>query len=222
MNMATKKQWAARLIYYLLAEVVLALGLTLNTKTLLGSSPIISIPYTISLMTGWNFGNLTLLFYVIFVGVQLIFNGKNRSWFDVLQIPFSIVFTRFLNLFSNIIQLPNETLLQKLLILAAAIILTGIGAAASVNMKLIPTPGDGLVSTLSMCSGKSLGAAKNIVDCCCVGVSCLIGLLCTKKPFLGVGAGTIVAMLGVGRVIALFNHFFKAGMERAAGMDNVV
>ena len=36
---------------------------------------------------------------------------------------------------------------------------------------------------------------------------------------VGVGIGTVVAVLGVGRVIALFNHFFMKKMTEAAGVE---
>lgn len=222
MKTITKKQWALRICFYLLAMIVLALGLTLNTQSLLGSSPIISIPYTISLMTGINFGDLTLAFYVLFVFVQMIIKGKKRTWIDILQIPLSIVFTRFMNLFASYLPLPHDTMIQRLLVLAGGIILTGIGAAATVNMRLIPNPGDGLVSSIADTIQKPMGTTKNIVDICCVAISCLIGLICRGNIFTGVGLGTVAAMIGVGRSIAVFNHFFKKKMERAAGLDNVV
>ena len=177
MKTITKKQWALRICFYLLAMIVLALGLTLNTQSLLGSSPIISIPYTISLMTGINFGDLTLAFYVLFVFVQMIIKGKKRTWIDILQIPLSIVFTRFMNLFASYLPLLHDTMIQRLLVLAGGIILTGIGAAATVNMRLIPNPGDGLVSSIADTIQKPMGTTKNIVDICCVAISCLIGLI---------------------------------------------
>ena len=56
--------------------VVLALGLTLNTLTNLGVSPIISVPYSISQITGLNFINITFVVYAIFVVVQLAIHIK--------------------------------------------------------------------------------------------------------------------------------------------------
>ena len=50
------------------------------------------------------------------------------------------------------------------LLLALAIVFTGIGAAMTLKMKLIPNPGDGFVQTLAEKTGKPLGTMKNIVD----------------------------------------------------------
>lgn len=90
----TKQHTFARWGFYLLGMVLLALGLTLNTKTGLGASAIVSVPFTVSQATGLNFGNLTLVVYCLFVVAQFIIKGKNRQWIDVLQVPLSIVFTR--------------------------------------------------------------------------------------------------------------------------------
>ena len=44
-----------------------------------------------------------------------------------------------------------------------------------------------------------------------------LGLLLTGR-IVGIGLGTLLAMVGVGRVIALVNHWTKAGMCRLAGV----
>lgn len=60
-----------RIIVYIAGLFILALGLTLNTKASLGVSPIISVPYSISQITGLNFGDLTFIEYVVFVFIQI-------------------------------------------------------------------------------------------------------------------------------------------------------
>ena len=61
-----------------------------------------------------------------------------------------------------------------------------------------------------------MGLGKNIIDFSSVGISCIIGLIFAHK-LAGIGIGTIIAMVGVGRVIAVFNHFFKAPLRKLAG-----
>ncbi|MBC5752665.1 hypothetical protein H8Z76_01270 [Roseburia sp. BX0805] len=106
-------------IIYLAGLAILALGITLNTKTGLGVSPIIAV----SELWGTDFGN------------------------TVLQIPLSIVFTRFMNLYVAVI--PNfatdckgtfpGTFAGRMLFLLIAVCLTGI------------------VQTISDVSGKEVG-----------------------------------------------------------------
>ena len=44
----------------------------------------------------------------------------------------------------------------------------------------------------------------------------LIALICL------IGIGTVISMLGVGRVVAAFNHLCKPAITRAAGLEKVV
>ena len=209
------KKQLIRWFYYIIGMLILAMGLTLNAESNLESSLIISIPYTLSFLWPVSFANLTLALYVLFVMLEFILKGKNRRRTDILQIPLSIVFTRFLDLFTAWFDFTDSSLALRLAVLTAAIILTGAGAALTVDMNLIANPGDGFVQAVSMRIGKDLGTAKNPVDISCVIVSTLIGFAAAGR-LVGVGLGTLIAMIGVGRVIALFNHLFQEKLKRQA------
>lgn len=213
----TKEQTIARWGFYLLGMVLLALGLTLNTKTGLGASAIVSVPFTVSQATGWNFGNLTLVVYCLFVVAQFILKGEKRQWTDILQVPLSIVFTRFMNLFAGVIPCHNGYLPADLALLVVAILFTGVGAAMTVAMQLIPNPGDGIVGAIARITDKELGFCKNCFDVGCVSLSLIIGI-CFGNWLLGVGLGTLISMVGVGRAIAGFNYLCKRPLLQATGM----
>lgn len=203
---------------YIAGMVVLALGITLNTKAGLGASAIVSVPYTVSQGTGLDFSNLTLITYCLLVAAQYFIKGKAWRWVDLLQIVVSIVFTRFMSLFSAAISYNSGFLPMDLFVLALGIIFTGVGAAMTVGMRLVPNPGDGIVSSIADRSGKELGVCKNMFDIGCVCVSLVVGLA-FGHVLLGVGLGTVLSMIGVGRVISLFNHFARAPLQRLAGLS---
>ena len=95
--------------------------------------------------------------------------------------------------------------------LILALILTGIGAAMSLNMRIIPNPGDGVVQAIADCIHKSVGFTKICFDVFNVTVTICISLLC-RGHLIGIGIGTVCAVIGVGRTIAVFNHFTKEKM----------
>ena len=95
--------------------------------------------------------------------------------------------------------------------------MTGLGVVMSVDMRLVPNPGDGIVQTIADRSGKSLGLTKNLFDIGCIVFSVTLGLICRGK-LIGIGIGTLVAMLGVGRAVALFNLLLWRPMTKAAGL----
>lgn len=198
-------------VMYCIGLLILALGIILNTKTGLGVSPIISIPYCISNVFKINLGNATLCIYILCVIGQMALRGKRFRAFDLLQIPMSVIFSRVINIFNNMITINSNSMVLKLLLLAAAIVLTGIGAAISVEMNLIPNAADGFTQAVGERIGKGLGFAKNIVDVSCVIITVALGLLFAGKVE-GIGLGTLAAVLGVGRSIALFNMLFKQKM----------
>ena len=215
-------------LFYLAGLLILALGITMNTKAGLGVSPIISVSFSTSTIWGHNFGNTTLLLYSAFVVAEMILHGLaarkggaglrrplgTTLLLDALQFPLSVIFTRFLNWFSA--DIPNlatqcqgtfwGTLPGQILFLLGAIVCTGVGAALSLNMRLIPNPGDGIVQAIADRAGKSVGLCKNCFDLGNVALTTVIGLAAAGWP-VGIGLGTLLSMVGVGRVIALFNHF---------------
>ena len=214
-----------RLLSYGLGIVILALGITLNTKTGLGVSALVSIAYTVANAWNLNFALVTFLLYTCFalieVGLKWGFLPQLRKvlWKDLLQIPFSLAFSLLLNVFGGIIPVAEHVGAQ-IVMLVLAIVCTGIGAAMIVDMHLIPNPADGLAQTLGMVTKKGMGLGKNLLDCSCVGISAVIGLV-ARGRLIGIGIGTIAAMIGVGRVVALFNRCFETKLCRTAGVEKV-
>ena len=97
-----------------------------------------------------------------------------------------------------------ETMGARVAVLLISVILVGTGAALSLDMRLIANPGDGLVQAVSDRTGIDLGLSKNIVDITCVTLTCILSMTVSHR-ILGVGIGTLIAMIGIGRVIAFVN-----------------
>ena len=220
-----------RITFYIMGLLILALGIILNTKSGLGVSPIISVAYSIATIWKLNFGNTTFVLYAVFVMVEIILhilmrNGQQEKTGnslavtlgkDLLQLPLSLVFTRFMNLFSAWIPAPSHGFGSKLVVLAMGIICTGIGAAMSLNMRLIPNPGDGIVQTIADCIHKPVGFTKNCFDLVNICITISVGTIFAHR-LIGVGIGTVIAVVGVGRVIAAFNWLCMKKMTEAAGV----
>lgn len=235
--MKKKKEAALRLLIYFSALVVLAAGITLNVKTGLGVSPIISVAHVFSLILSCPVGDTTFVLYSVFVIAEMAVHsaaGMKREGKipgpllvkDLLQLPLSLVFTRIMNVFDAVIPqldaLPEISFFSsaagRFSVLAAAIVLTGIGAAASLDMRLVPNPGDGIVQTLADAAEKETGLMKNIFDGINVLLTVIISLA-VLHAVPSVGAGTVIAFLGVGRVIFLFNRLFLTRLRKIAGLE---
>ncbi|MBQ6455630.1 MAG: hypothetical protein IJJ31_00695 [Mogibacterium sp.] len=211
--MFTKRK-VTRVLVYLSGLCILAFGLTLSTKADLGVSPIIAVSFCVSKLTGTKFGDMTFLLYASFVAIEMLLHlipgkrcpadRKKALLADVLQLPLSYFFTMLLNALSAWIPVP-DTMGLRIAVMLLSVIFVGTGAALSLDMRLVANPGDGLVQAVSDRSGIELGLAKNIIDITCVTLTCVLSLT-VSHHIIGVGIGTLIAMLGIGRVIALVNR----------------
>ena len=221
-----KKQKVYRACFYVLGLLILAMGLTLNTKAGLGVSPIISVSYSISTIFQLNFGDMTLVLYSIFVVAELLLHSirerrrrlkgeealvqarkkdmKLILLMDVLQIPLSLIFTRFLNVFGSLLPDFSPD--------------TGVGASMSLSMRIVPNPGDGIVQAIADCVHKNVGFTKNCFDLFNITVTIILGLTFAGH-LVGIGIGTVVAVIGVGRIIALFQFLAGEKMVELSGVE---
>ena len=203
-----------RILFYLIGQIVLATGLTLSTKVNLGVSPILSIAYCASVITGRAIGDTSLIVYIICIIAEIILHARQDMQpeqrkkvfiLDLLQLPLSLVFTRVMNLFAGLIPAPSGSLFLRIPLLILAIVCVGVGAAMTLDMRLIANPADGIVQVISDVSGLKLGLTKNIVDISCVILTAIASFILTHR-IIGIHVGTLLAMFGTGRVIAVFNR----------------
>ncbi len=92
------KELGLRYGIFLIGLFINSLGVSLITKANLGTSPISSIPYVLSLEFPWSMGVFTILFNVLLVLFQLILLRKKFKPEYWLQIPVAILFGWFIDL----------------------------------------------------------------------------------------------------------------------------
>ena len=60
------------LVVYLIGLFIMTLGISMSVKSHLGVSPVSSIPYTITCITGLEMGKATILFHIVLVALQFV------------------------------------------------------------------------------------------------------------------------------------------------------
>ena len=171
-----KKTTLWRAGFYCTGVVGLALASVLGTKTGLGISPITSVPFSIKSAFGVDFAVANFVYYCFIIALQMIIRGKNRRWRDLIQLPFSMVFSALVGVFDGMISVP-ELLWQRIAMMLISIVMIGLSVCLMVNMRIMPNPPDGLANAMGWAMKKDLGLAKNILDFCCVVVSFLVDVL---------------------------------------------
>lgn len=87
-----------RYLIFLVGLFINAFGVSFVTKASLGTSPISSIPYVLSLNFPLTLGNFTIIFSILLILLQIVILRKNFKIENILQIPVSIVFGYFIDL----------------------------------------------------------------------------------------------------------------------------
>ena len=204
-----------RMGIYLLGTAALAFGLTLSTKAELGVAPVITLPYTLCRILPLDFAAATAVVYFLFVIFQLILKKNGSKGRILLQFPFSIAFSALLRLFSHRLPTPNTMLLRAFLLVVSLFATAG-GIFLMVGANLIANPADALAYAISGVIRKNPGTGKNILDASCVCLSLLLSLA-AGRCITGVGLGTVVSMVCVGRLLALFNAAGKTQLLQMTG-----
>jgi len=186
---------------YLAGLCFLACGITMNTKTGLGVSPVISVAYNIAVLLGISFSVMTFIYYAFLILVQFLLLWNSFDHIQWLQIVTSFLTSALIGLFDRV--LPGaQGAPARAGCLLLAIVLTGIGIILTVGAEFVPNPADGAARAIALRTGRSLGFSKNLLDLVSILLALALGFL-FRGQILGVGIGTVVTMLLTGRAVAL-------------------
>lgn len=138
-----------RYLLFLAGLFVNALGVSLVTKASLGTSPISSIPYVLSLNYPLTLGNFTIIFSIFLILLQLLILRKNFKIENVLQIPVSIAFGYFIDLTMYMFFWVNpQNYVVKLIALLAGCVVLGFGVYMEVLADVVMLPGESFVRAI--------------------------------------------------------------------------
>ncbi len=82
----------------------------------------------------------------------------------------------------------------------------------TVNMNLVPNPPDGLTDLIGKKLNKDFGFAKNIFDSISIVMTIIICLVFSDH-IIGIGVGTLIAVLMIGRTAAWLNKRWKHKLQ---------
>lgn len=201
-----------RCIVYIFGILVLGFGIVLNTKTGLGVAAINSVPYGLSQMTNLTFGNWTTILYIGFIILQIIIY-KKCNLKVLLQFPFSYLMGMILDFYDQLFNFPPQNMIISIVLLFIAIVLIALGAYLVVAMDFVPNPADGMVNALSYLIHKDFGQMKWMFDCLMMTITIIMTLIISGHV-IGIGIGTVLSALLIGRVIQLYAKLFGQKLDQ--------
>ncbi|WP_296877715.1 DUF6198 family protein [Thomasclavelia sp.] len=207
MNKVTVQRW----IIYIIAINLLAMGIILNTRTNLGVACFSSLYYAISQVFNISLGTSSIILYFILIGVQLILTRKITIPL-ILEIPFSLVFGYLTDFYDAIITIKPQNTLQAYLLLALALIVISYGVYFSVRSNLVVTPVEATVNTIAEVFKLNFSLVKNCFDISMLGFTCVFCFV-MNSPLYGIGPGTVISALLLGRIISIHQRIFDKKMQ---------
>lgn len=192
-----------RYLLFLVGLFVNALGVSLITKASLGTSPISSIPYVLSLNFPLTLGNFTILFSLLLIVLQLIILRKDFKPEHILQIPVSIAFGYFIDLTMYLFFWVNpQNYLVKVFALLVGCLVLGFGVYLEVLADVVMLPGESFVRAVVQTWNTNFGTTKIIFDSSMTILAGLLSFFFSGK-LRGVREGTVIAALLVGFIARL-------------------
>lgn len=195
-----------RYLVFLIGLFINSLGVSLITKAALGTSPISSIPYVLSLNFPFTLGQFTIFFSLLLIVLQLLILRKNFKLEHLLQIPISVLFGYFIDLTMVMLFFVNpQSYLSSLIYLLVGCVILGFGVYTEVFANVAMLPGESFVRAVSSTWKTEFGSTKVAFDVSLTVIAAILSVFFAHR-LDGVREGTIIAALLVGFIARLFGR----------------
>ena len=201
---------------FIIGLFIASMGVAFSTKAGLGTSPVASVPYSISLVSSLlSFGGwLNLLSVVQIITQVAVLKGKCNYTEIAIQTVLAFVYGYLTNLSVWLIRDIAVTgyLMQFLfMLLGCAILALGIWIQLKGGFAMLP--GEAMNRAISKVSGKRYENVKIFFDILYIVISALICLVFLGR-LQGVREGSIIAAVLVGSIIKVYNRIFDKIMNK--------
>lgn len=209
-----------RYLTFIAGLYFLSLGIVLIVASSLGTTPISSVNYVVTLHTPITLGTATFLINVLLIAGQfwLIRSGlgtrKDRIEI-LLQLPFSLVFSIFIDINMAFIgSIEPTSYPMALAMLGAGCLSQATGVVLELKPNVAIMSAEGFVKYAARRYNKDFGRLKVIFDVVLVSSALLLGIACPGH-IEGVREGTVIAALSTGFIVSfLSRHVFTRAALR--------
>lgn len=203
----TSREQVRRYSMFLTGVLVCATGIAFITRAGLGTSPVSSIPFVVSLVTpdGLTMGMFTFAFNMLFLALEAVLR-KRFTLLQALQIPATLFFSFCLD--RAMLFIPTRyggAWLDSAVYLMIGCVVMALGIALEVMADVIMLPAEAFVRVLSQKLGRDFGHVKVGFDSSLTLIAAVIALV-TLGKLNGVREGTLISALAVGQLVSLYTR----------------
>lgn len=194
---------------FVLGLYFLAAGIVLIVRSALGTTPISSINYVLTLNSSLSLGFWTFVINMILILGQFLLVGSKRTKRDtaeiLLQIPFSFVFSAFIDLNMALTSwMTPVNYAMSLALLAVGCVVQALGVVLEIKPHVAMMSGEGFVKYAAQRTGREFGRVKVIVDVSLVLIAIICSLL-LSHTVQGVREGSVIAAVATGFIVTFLN-----------------
>ncbi len=205
------KQTIKNYILFLIGLFIASMGVALSTKAGLGTSPVASVPYSISLLNHkLSFGWWLNIWSVIQILVQIaLLRKKCKPVEIIIQTVLAFVYgylTDVSCMLINDIQANTYAIQFGLMILSCFVL--GLGIWIQFKGGVAMLPGEAMNRAISDVTGKRYENIKIFFDVLYIAAAAVICLIVLGKPE-GVREGSIISAFLIGNIIKIYDRLFN-------------
>lgn len=204
-----------RILIYAIGLFFLAIGVVLAINSDLGVSPVNSLPYVLSLISGIDMGACVTMVFSVYILVQILIKRRDFQWINLTQLIFSALFGYFVDFARQMVgSFSFPTYAGQLVTLLISMVFVAIGLSLYMGVDLVNMPMEGMTLAISECFPQySFHKIKIVVDCSSVLIGILLSFLFLGR-LQGIREGTVLSALFIGKLLSLLQKPIQLVVRR--------
>ena len=192
---------AKRYLLLLAGLSIMAFGVAFSIKASLGTSPISSVPYVVSLFAPLTVGTATIVMHCVFILLQILILRRNYHPIQLMQLPVAVFFGYLTDFGVWAVRgIHCSTYWQQWIVCLIGILLVAAGVSLEVKAGVVVLAREGVVLAICKVLPKiKFGYMKVGFDVTLVVIACILSFTFTGH-LQGVREGTVAAALLVGLI----------------------
>lgn len=199
------RRWALLVV----GLVIMAFGVAFSIKAGLGTSPISSLPYVLSLLplpVTLTVGTATIAMHVTLILLQILLLRRRYDPFQLAQLPVALIFGSLTDFSVWALQgITVSAYAARWVPCIIGILLVGVGVSFEVTANVVTLAGEGMVLAVCKVFPVPFGNAKIGFDVTLVVIASVLSLVFLGGLY-GVREGTVAAAFCVGLVARQVNR----------------
>ncbi len=195
----TTRYIVKRYLLLLIGLAIMAFGVAFSIKANLGTSPISSVPYVVSMFTDLTVGTATILMHGVFIALQILILRRRYHPIQLMQLPVAVFFGYLTDFGVWAVQrISYGAYWEQWILCLIGILLVAIGVSLEVKAGVVVLAGEGVVLAICKVLPKvKFGYMKVGFDVTLVLTACVLSFVFIGGLH-GVREGTVAAAVLVG------------------------